>query len=63
MADVADMANDVAQAALDRSMSYLDPAGAATRAPLPPIPDLSNVVSAEILIDLMIAILTLGDRP
>ena len=43
-------------------MSYLDPAGADTRAPLPPIPDLLGVVSAEILIDLMIAILTLGDR-
>jgi hypothetical protein len=44
-------------------MSYLDPAGAALRALLPPIPDLMGVVSAEILIDLMIAILTLGDRP
>ena len=44
-------------------MSYLDPAGAATRAPLPPIPDLMGVVSAETLIDLMIAILKLGDRP
>ncbi|WP_277352413.1 hypothetical protein [Sphingomonas aerolata] len=44
-------------------MSYLDPAGAATHAPFPPIPDLMDVVSAEILIDLMIAILTLGDRP
>ena len=43
-------------------MSYLDPDGAATRAPLPPIPDLMGVVSTEILIDLMIAILTLGDR-
>jgi hypothetical protein len=44
-------------------MNYLDPAGATTRAPLPPVPDLLGVVSAEILIDLMIAILTLGDRP
>jgi hypothetical protein len=44
-------------------MSYLDPTGAAAHAPLPPIPDLLGVVSAEILIDLMIAILTLGDRP
>jgi hypothetical protein len=44
-------------------VSYLDPAGAAARAPLPPIPDLMGVVSPEILIDLMIAILTLGDRP
>jgi hypothetical protein len=46
-----------------RGVSYLDPAGAATRAPLPPIPDLMGVVSTETLIDLMIAILTLGDRP
>lgn len=45
------------------AVSYLDPAGAATHAPFPPIPDLMDVVSAEILIDLMIAILTLGDRP
>ncbi len=44
-------------------MSYLDPAGAAARAPLPPVPDLLGVVSAETLIDLMIAILNLGDRP
>jgi len=44
-------------------MSYLDPAGAAARAPLPPVPDLLGVVSAGTLIDLMIAILTLGDRP
>jgi len=44
-------------------VSYLDPAGAALRAPLPSIPDLMGIVSAEILIDLMIAILTLGDRP
>ena len=44
-------------------MSYLGPAGAAARAPLPPVPDLLGVVSTEILIDLMIAILTLGDRP
>ncbi|WP_268745773.1 hypothetical protein [Sphingomonas sp. FUKUSWIS1] len=44
-------------------MNYLDPAGAAARAPLAPIPDLMGVFSAEILIDLMIAILTLGDRP
>jgi hypothetical protein len=44
-------------------VSYLDPAAAATRAPLPPVPDLLGVVSAETLIDLMIAILTLGDRP
>jgi hypothetical protein len=44
-------------------VSYLDPAGAALRAPLPPVPDLLGVVSAEALIDLMIAILTLGDRP
>jgi len=44
-------------------MSYLDPARIADRLPLPPIPDLMDVVSAEILIDLMIAILTLGDRP
>ena len=43
-------------------MSYFDPAGAAARAPLPPVPDLLGVVSAETLIDLMIAILTLGDR-
>jgi len=44
-------------------VSYLDPAGAATRAPLPPVPDLMGVVSAATLIDLMIAILILGDRP
>jgi len=44
-------------------MSYLDPSRVADRVPLPPIPDLMGVVSTEILIDLMIAILTLGDRP
>jgi hypothetical protein len=44
-------------------MSYLDPAGAAAREPLPPVPDLWGVVSAKTLIDLMIAILNLGDRP